>query len=205
MDQDRVLAVFLHVIDYFMQWICATKHCLLVIEFGFQQPHFFQTNIGKDFINKVYVRCCSNDLINYKMTDSNVIEKPFVLNERLYRYNMTPFDLRYRLFHLSELVEHKHHYILKEGDCYITVPHNIIVFFNESTGRLGISCDIEAARTNYKKENNNNTLSDFFLLHQCCLIVRDLCEMIESCIHDIDTSIIPLQQAVPHVCSSSMC
>ena len=150
MDQDRVLSVFLHVIDYFMQWISATKHCLLVIEFGFQQPSFFQTNIGKDFVNKIYVRCCSNDLQTYTSNKVNIIEKPFVIHERMYR-------------------------------------------------RLGLACDIESARTNYQKEHNK-AISDFFLLHQCCLIVRDICAMIESCIEDIDTSIIPLQQGVPHVC-----
>ena len=199
MDQDRVLSVFLHVIDYFMQWISATKHCLLVIEFGFQQPSFFQTNIGKDFVNKIYVRCCSNDLQTYTSNKVNIIEKPFVIHERMYRYNMTPFDLRFRLFHLSELVEHKYHFILKKDDNFFTVPHEIIIFFNESTGRLGLACDIESARTNYQKEHNN-AISDFFLLHQCCLIVRDICAMIESCIEDIDTSITPLQQGVPHVC-----
>lgn len=199
MDQDRVLSVFLHVIDYFVQWTSATKHCLLVIEFGFQQPSFFQTNIGKDFVNKIYVRCCSNDLQSYKSKEWNVIEKPFVIHERIYRYNMTPFDLRFRLFHLSELVDHKYHFVLKKDDTFFALPHDIILFFNEHTGRLGIACDIEAARTNYHKEHKN-TLSDFFLLHQCCLIIRDICEMIESCIADIDTSIIPLQQGVPHVC-----
>ena len=40
MDHERVLSVFLHVIDYFIQWISATEHCPLLVELGFQQPSF---------------------------------------------------------------------------------------------------------------------------------------------------------------------
>ena len=161
MDHQRVLSVFLHVIDYFIQWISASQHCLFVIEFGFHQPTFFQTNIGNDFIEKIYVRCCSNNLNIHKNHNNTILEKPFVVHERIYRYIMTPFDLRYRLFHLSELVDHKYRYVLKNDDFFFKTVNDIIIFFNKNTGRLGLACDIESARTNYKKEKNE-CISDFF-------------------------------------------
>ena len=42
---------------------------------------------------------------------------------------MTPFDLRYRLFHLSEHVDNKYRYILNDTDSYFTTIHDIIVCF----------------------------------------------------------------------------
>ena len=194
MDHERVLSVFLHVIDYFIQWISATEHCLLLVELGFQQPSFFQTNTGEDFIQKIYVKFCSNALSTHKICNNTVIEKPFIIHERIYRYSMTPFDLRYRLFHLSELVDHKYRYVLKNNDSFFTTVYGIIIIFNKTTGRLGIACDIESARSQFQKETGQK-LSDFFLLHQCCLIIRDIIGIIENTIADIDTSIIPLPQA----------
>jgi hypothetical protein len=194
MDQDRVLAVFLNVINTFVQLVSSTHHCMLVIEFGYQQPYCFQCNIGSDFIKSVYVRCCSNNIQKQDTINDVILEKPFVIYEHYYQYSMTPFDLRYRLFHLSEHVDNKYRYILNDTDSYFMTIHDTIVFFNESTGRLGIACDIEAARLNYLNKTNTR-ISDFFLIHQCCLIVRDICMMIEPIISDTDTCLISLQRS----------
>ena len=191
MDQDRLLSLFLQVINYFVQWISATQHCLFVIELGFQHQLFFQYNIGSDLVHKIYVKCCSNNLQQHKETTELMIEKPFIIHEKCFCYNMTPFDLRYRVFHLSEHVDNKYRYILRKGDSYFLTVYNIIVFFNTSTGRLGIACDIENARKEYRQKHNAN-ISDFFLIHQCCLIIHDLCLMIEETISPIDCSLTPL-------------
>ena len=95
------------------------------------------------------------------------------------------------MFHLSEHVDNKYRYILCNNDNYFYTVHDIIIFFNYETGRLGLACDIELARINYYKKEHKN-ISDFYLIHQCCLILRDLCEMIENTILDVDTSIIQL-------------
>ena len=187
MDQDRLLALFLHVIHHFVQWISVARHCLFVIELGFQQPTHFHSNVGPDLIHKVYVACCSNSLHDFEeVSDGTIIEKPFMLHEKVYRYNMTPFDVRYRVFHLSEHVDNKYRYVLKPGDNYFFTVHNIIVFFNTSTGHLGLACDIEKAR------KDSLQISDFYLIHQCCLILNDICTMIEDTICPIECSIVPL-------------
>ena len=194
MNHNRVLSIFLEIINMFVHFISSTKHCMLVIEFGFQQSNDFHCNIGSDFIKSVYVRCCSNNIQTQNNDTTTVLEKPYIVYEHYYRYLMTPFDLRYRLFHLSEHVDNKYRYILNDTDSYFTTIHDIIVFFNEKTGRLGIACDIEAARSHLFDETNK-CISDFFLVHQCCLIVRDVCMMIEPILSDTDTSLISLQQS----------
>ena len=191
MNQERVLAVFSTVINHFLQWLSATEHSLFVIECGFLQDFVFHTNIGKDLMNKIYIKCCSNNIQKFIQTSSCTQEKPFIVNEQYYHYYMTPFNLRYRVFHLSEHVDNKYHYILCNNDNYFYTVHGIIIFFNDDTGRLGLACDIESARINYYKQEHKS-ISDFYLIHQCCLILRDLCEMIENTILDVDTSIIQL-------------
>ena len=191
MNQERVLAVFSTVINHFFQWLSATEHSLFVIECGFLQDFVFHTNIGKDLINKIYIKCCSNNIQKFIQTSSCTQEKPFIVHEQYYHYYMTPFDLRYRVFHLSEHVDNKYRYILCNNDNYFYTVHGIIIFFNDDTGRLGLACDIESARINYYKQEHKS-ISDFYLIHQCCLILRDLCEMIENTILDVDTSIIQL-------------
>ena len=192
MDHERVLAVFLQTIHHLIPFVAATQHSMLVFEFGFQQPVYFLKNIGPDFINTIYIKCCSNNIKTYKQPTQLAIEKPFIVHEQVYSYLMTPFDIRYRLFHLSELVDYKYRYILKDNDSYFNAPYEIIIFFNEQSGRLGLACDVELARSTYKKETNS-IISDFFLIHQCLLIVRDLCGMIEPTISDMNTSFIPLK------------
>jgi hypothetical protein len=191
MNQERVLAVFSTVINHFLQWLSATEHSLFVIECGFFQDFVFHTNIGKDLINKIYIKCCSNNIQKFIQTSSCTQEKPFIVHEQYYHYYMTPFDLCYRVFHLSEHVDNKYRYILCNNDNYFYTVHGIIIFFNDDTGRLGLACDIESARINYYKQEHKS-ISDFYLIHQCCLILRDLCEMIENTILDVDTSIIQL-------------
>ena len=191
MNQERVLAVFSTVINHFLQWLSATEHSLFVIECGFLQDFVFHTNIGKDLINKIYIKCCSNNIQKFIQTSSCTQEKPFIVHEQYYHYYMTPFDLRYRVFHLSEHVDNKYRYILCNNDNYFYTVHGIIIFFNDDTGRLGLACDIESAHINYYKQVHKS-ISYFYLIHQCCLILRDLCEMIENTILDVDTSIIKL-------------
>ena len=191
MNQERVLAVFSTVINHFLQWLSLTEHSLFVIECGFLQDFVFHTNIGKDLINKIYIKCCSNNIQKFIQTSSCTQEKPFIVHEQYYHYYMTPFDLRYRVFHLSEHVDNKYRYILCNNDNYFYTVHGIIIFFNDDTGQLGLACDIESARMNYYKQEHKS-ISDFYLIHQCCLILRDLCEMIENTILDVDTSIIQL-------------
>ena len=192
MNQERVLAIFSNVINHFVHCVSATQYCLFVIECGFQQESSFHTNVGRDLIQKIYVVCCSNKIQQYEEKKTHPQEKTFFVHEQCYNYFMTPFDVRYRLFLLSEHVDNKYRYILRQNDSFFTTVHDIIIFFNERTGRLGLACDIEQARRNYKKKENS-IISDFFLIHQCCLILRDLCGMVESTISDIDTCMIPLQ------------
>ena len=191
MNHECVLSIFSTVINHFLQWLTATEHCLFVIECGFLHDFVFHTNIGRDLINKIYVKCCSNNIQIFKQTTSCAQEKPFILHEQYYHYNMTPFDVRYRVFHLSEHVDNKYRYVLCNNDNFFHTVHNIIIFFNFDTGRLGLACDVELARANYYK-SEHKSISDFYLIHQCCLILRDLCGMIENTILDVDTSIINL-------------
>ena len=135
MNQERVLAVFSTVINHFLQWLSATEHSLFVIECGFLQDFVFHTNIGKDLINKIYIKCCSNNIQKFIQTSSCTQEKPFIVHEQYYHYYMTPFDLRYRVFHLSEHVDNKYRYILCNNDNYFYTVHGIIIFFNDDTGR----------------------------------------------------------------------
>ena len=76
--------------------------------------------------------------------------------------------------------------------------YGIIILFNKTTGRLGIACDMESARLKFKKETGKQ-LSDIFLLHQCCLFIRVIIGIIEHTVADIDTSIIPLPQAISQI------
>ena len=59
-----------------------------------------------------------------------MIKKPFIIHEKCFWYNITPFDLHYCVFHLSEHVNNKYQYILRKGDVYFLTVYNIIVFFN---------------------------------------------------------------------------
>lgn len=188
-----MLSVFLPLINDLTYWMQGPRK-ILIIDCGYYtfsetQPSFC-VNVGLDFITSVYLRCCSNSLNVYVGPVSDFHGKSITVFDRFYRYDMTPFDIRCRLIHLPENDDNEFRYALDVSDTFFECDYGTIVFFNRFNGKLGLACDIDAARKReIKKTENDGVVSDFFLAHRCSLILRDLVSMIEENVIDIDTSV----------------
>ena len=200
MDKERILSVFLPVKKQFTNFISRYECSLIHIEFGFES-NYFNTNIGNDFIAIILNKCCANNFHeflkdSYKGTsDINF----YHTEEHTYNYGMTPFDLRYRFVTLKDVTDKNDHdktkqidnrkfILLQENDCFINFSYDTIMYFNKNNGRFGLICDIENAKNIFFK-NWNEKLSIFFIFDRCCLMVRDIVEMVDGFVCDSDTFI----------------
>ena len=150
---------------------------LFLIECGYYITNnecvFFHTNIGQDFVSKINEHCSNNSLQQHSCLYSNHFitcsQAP-----KIYKYTMTPFDIRCRLFHThGDNTGNTKQYVLEQGDQYFLCEYETVIFFNKNTGRLGVYCLL--TQTN---------ISAFFLIHRCLLIIRDFVCMIEKNVDD---------------------
>ena len=197
MDKERVLSVFLPIKKDFLNFIKRYTCSLIHIQFGFES-NCFNTNIGTDFISIVLNKCCANtiyefDKFSYKCSsDINV----YYTEEYVYNYGMTPFDLCYQFVTLKQIsdendyintkqIDNKKFILLQQNDNYMDFLYDTIIYFNNNNGRFGIICDVQNAK-NIIENNEHLTL---YLFDRCCLMIRDIVEMIDGYVCDSDTFI----------------
>ena len=177
-EEDFFLKNCLSIINTFLPILTNNKqNTFFLIECGYyflnNECVFFHTNIGKDFVSKIQEHCMNNNLQQHTCTYT----ERFVMCSqapKIYKYVMTPFDIRCRLFHIYDNNDNEtKQSVLQQGDHYFTCDYETIIFFNKNTGRLGVYCSL--SQTN---------ISVFFLIHQCLLIIRDFVCMIETKVDD---------------------
>lgn len=182
MDHDLVLKIFYEAIDYFFPFVNNSPHIVFLVELGIctedgMNKHF-QKNVGRDFVDSVSARCIGNGLMLYDPNNITRTCHKDIVQERYYRYSMTPFDVRCRVFRFYTHDENVHHVILRKGDNYFECNQGTVIFFNTETGRLGLFCDFDRAK------NIASNTSEFYLLHSCFLIMRDIVNMCETVLDD---------------------
>ena len=186
MDKKHILSVFLPIRKDFLNF-CNRYTCSLIhIEFGFES-NYFNTNIGNDFISMIKIKCCTNNIYQFEKSlykGCNSLNVCFI-EDYVYNYGMTPFDLRYRFVTLNKTLanDNMKFMFLKDNDSYIDFPYDTTIYFNNSNGRLGLICDIQSIQT------KNEQINLMFIFDRCCLIVRDIVKMVDGYVCDSNTII----------------
>lgn len=210
MDHDKVLSVFLPCIEHIVDILhrhTTTRSFLdktvITCDFGFflEDSQVLHENIGQDFITKLEKTCYGNiheqqnknknkvieDTMEYTKNSSDInnriINKTFI-EEHVYKYYMTPFDLRLRIWNEQQnsiMTKSHEPMFITTYDTWFECSDHMFIITNMKTGR----CSIETHVYELRRQN----ISDFFIVHSILLISRDIINMIEEGFSDLETSL----------------
>ena len=139
-EEDLFLKNCLLIINTFLRVSINNKqnnnNTLFLIECGYyvinSDSVFFHTNIGQDFVSKINEHCSNNNLQQHTCAYSDhfiTCSQP----PKIYKYTMTPFDIRCRLFYIQYIDNNTDtkQCVLEQGDHYFLCDYETVIFFNK--------------------------------------------------------------------------